>query len=229
MLPITKVEDAIVKRIVAAKLPYLRFIGSYGGELMGDWREVIRALPAVWVAFKEASAPECKNTARTRYQARLTYSTIVADRSARSESATRKGGPGSIGTYQMLDDVARLICMQDFGLDDVDPLAPGRVRSLFDGKVQEQALSVMSQEWTARVQFRLREPGQGPLPADGAALPTGYLPPEGQTFPGAANINNPAPLPELSKLALQYWLKPPQDMATDPPAAEDILTLNIQV
>lgn len=231
MLPITKIEDAIIKQIASAKLPYLRFVGSYGGELMGDWQEVIRALPAVWVAFKDASAQECKNTARTRYQARLTYTTIVADRSASSEAATRKGGPGSgsIGTYQMLDDVARLICMQDFGLDDVDPLAPGRVRSLFDGKVQQQGLSVMSQEWTAKVQFRLREPGQGPLPTDGAALPTGYLPPEGQTFPGSANANNPAPLPELSKLALQYWLKPPQHMATDPPTAEDILPLNIKV
>ena len=94
---------------------------------------------------------------------------------------------------------------------------------------QQQGLSVMSQEWTAIVQFRLREPGQAPLPADGAALPTGYLPPEGQIFPGAANIHNPAPLPELSKLALQYWLKPPQDVTTDPPAAEDILTLNLEM
>ena len=229
MLPITSIENAIIKQIAAAKLPYLRFVGSYGGELMGDWQEVIRALPAVWVAFKDASAPECKNTAHARYLSRLTFTTIVADRSARSEAATRKGGPGSIGTYQMLDDAARLICMQDFGLDNVDMLLPGRVRSLFDGKVQQQGLSVMSQEWTAIVQFRLREPGQAPLPADGVSLPTGYLPPEGQIFPGAANIHNPAPLPELSKLALQYWLKPPQDMATDPPAAEDLLTLNIQM
>lgn len=173
MLPITKIEDAIIKQIASAKLPYLRFVGSYGGELMGDWQEVIRALPAVWVAFKDASAQECKNTARTRYQARLTYTTIVADRSASSEAATRKGGPGSgsIGTYQMLDDVARLICMQDFGLDDVDPLAPGRVLSLFDGKVQQQGLSVMSQEWTAKVQFRLREPGQGPCPQTAQLCP----------------------------------------------------------
>ena len=125
MLPITKIEDAIIKQIAAAKLPYLRFIGSYGGELMGDWQEVIRALPAVWVAFKDASAPECKNTAHARYLSRLTFTTIVADRSARSEAATRKGGPGSrsIGTYQMLEDVARLICMQDFGLD-VDEETP---------------------------------------------------------------------------------------------------------
>lgn len=230
MLPITEIENGIIERIVAAKLPYLRLVANYGGELMGDWQGVIRSLPAVWVAFKDSTAPEPLNTARTRFRARLAFTTIVADRSVRSEAATRKGGPGNVGTYQMLDDVARLICMQDFGLDNVDHLRPGRVRSLFSAKTAAQALSVMSQEWTATVQFRLREPGQAPLPEDGATLqPGGYLPPEGQTFPGAANANNPAPLPGLNCLRLQYWLKPPQDMATDPPAAEDHITLQIQV
>lgn len=230
MLPIMEIENGIIEQIAAAKLPYLRLVSSYGGELMGDWQGVIRALPAVWVTFKDSTAPEPLNTARTRFRTRLAFTTIVADRSVRSEAATRKGGPGNVGTYQMLDDVARLICMQDFGLDNVDHLRPGRVRSLFSAKTAAQALSVMSQDWTAIVDVRLREPGQAPLPENGATLqPGGYLPPDGQTFPGAANANNPAPLPELNCLRLQYWLKPPQDMATDPPAAEDNITLNIQV
>ena len=230
MLPITEIENAIIERIAAAKLPYLRLVASYGGELVGDWQGVIRALPAVWVTFRDGTPPEPQNTARTRWLARLGFTTIVAARSSRSEAATRKGGPGNVGSYQMLDDVARLICMQDFGLDGVDHLRPGRTRSLFNAKTAAQALSVMSQEWTATVQIRLREPGQAPLPEGGVvAAPTGYLPPEGQTFPGAANVNNPAPLPGLNCLRLQYWLKPPQDMATDPPAAEDNITLQIQV
>lgn len=229
MLPITAIENGIIEQIAAAKLPYLRLVASYGGELVGDWQGVIRAVPAVWVTFKDSTPPEPQNTARTRFLTRLSFTTIVAARSSRSEAATRKGGPGNVGSYQMLDDVSQLICMQDFGLDGVDHLRPGRTRSLFNAKTAAQSLSVMSQEWTATVQFRLREPGQAPLPSDGAAASTGYLPPEGQTFPGTANANNPAPLPELHCLRLQYWLKPPQDMATDPPAAEDNITLNIQV
>lgn len=229
MLPITEIENAIIERIAAAKLPYLRLVASYGGELVGNWQDSIRAVPAVWVTFKDSTPPEPQNTARTRFLARLSFTTLVAAQSSRSEAATRKGGPGNVGSYQMLGDVARLICMQDFGLDGVDHLRPGRTRSLFNAKTAAQALSVMSQEWTATVQFRLREPGQAPLPEGGATAPTGYLPPEGQTFPGPANVNNPAPLPELDCLRLQYWLKPPQDMATDPPAAEDNITLNIQV
>ena len=199
MLPIMEIENGIIEQIAAAKLPYLRLVSSYGGELMGDWQGVIRALPAVWVTFKDSTAPEPLNTARTRFRTRLAFTTIVADRSSRSEAATRKGGPGNVGTYQMLDDVARLICMQDFGRDNVDHLRPGRVRSLFSAKTAAQALSVMSQDWTAIVDVRLREPGQAPLPENGATAsagtfvarlsPAGHQSPlpESQTSPGAVD------------------------------------------
>ncbi|MEG6593611.1 phage protein Gp37, partial [Desulfovibrio sp. 1188_IL3213] len=101
MLPIMEIENGIIEQIAAAKLPYLRLVSSYGGELMGDWQGVIRALPAVWVTFKDSTAPEPLNTASTRFRTRLAFTTIVADRSVRSEAATRKGGPGNVGTYQM--------------------------------------------------------------------------------------------------------------------------------
>ena len=64
MLPIMEIENGIIEQIAAAKLPYLRLVSSYGGELMGDWQGVIRALPAVWVTFKDSTAPEPLNTAR---------------------------------------------------------------------------------------------------------------------------------------------------------------------
>lgn len=226
MWPVAKIESSIVERIRSARLPYLRFVGSYGGELMGDWQEVVRAVPAVWVAFAGSAEPAPKNTANTRFVARLTYSTIVAARSVRSEEACRRGGPASVGSYRMLDDVATLLCMQDFGLDGVDYLRPGRVRSLFSAKIQGQALSVFSQEWSASVVIQLREPGQRAL---GTETADAYLPPEGQTFPGAAHARNPAPLPKLRDVALRYWLKPPQDMETDPPLLEDRITLNIRI
>lgn len=224
MMPVAALEAALVQRVRAARLPYLRYVGSYGGELVGDWRDVVRALPAVWVAFAGGTAPQQLNTAGTRYQATLTYSTIVADRSVHSEVATRQGGPASPGTYRMLSDVSALLTGSDL-FAGVDYLRPGRVRTLFAAATAQQALSVLAQDWTARCQFRLREPGQGPLGAEVGD----YLPPGGQTFPGAANTNNPAPLSEVSTLALRYWLKPPQDMTADPPAAEDNLTLNIQL
>lgn len=221
MMPLAALEAAIVERIRAAKLTYLRYVGSYGGELVGDWRDAVRALPAVWVAFAGGTAPRLLNTAQTRHESVLTYSVLVADRSVHSEAATRQGGPASPGTYRMLADVAALLTGADL-LPDVDYLRPGRVRTLFGPQVAQAALSVLSQEWTARCQFRLREPGQGPLGSEVG----GYLPPDGQCLPGSGHVNDPAPLSPLGSLALRYWLKPPQDMATDEPITEDDLTLN---
>jgi phage gp37-like protein len=225
MMPITAIENAIIERIRAAKLPYLRFVGSYAGELMGDWQDVIRALPAVWVAFQNSDAPRALDVSRTRYQTALTFAVVVAARSVRSEAATRKGAGGDVGSYRMLADVAALLALQDFDLTGVEYLRPGRVRSLFNAAVGKLALSVFSQDYTTIVQYKLREPGQVAL----GQTPDGYLPPEGQTLPGAANADKPAPQEEMRCIGLRYWLIPQQDMETEPPMSEDTLTLNIQL
>lgn len=208
------IESGMIECLTAAKPDYLRFVGSYGGELMGDWQAVIRALPAVWVAFQGMTDPKPCNTAQTRFEARVQFSTVVASRSLRSEATARKGGPAGtpyVGTYQMLEDVAARICMQDFGVDGVDYLRPGRIRTLFTAKMAAQALSVLAQDWTSRVQFTLREPGQRPIASEGEPTESGYLPPSAE------------PLPELRHLGLRYWLKPPQYPDTDDPLLTDIL------
>lgn len=221
MYRIHEIENAIIERIKEAKLPYLRFAGSYGGELTGDWQSVVRSLPAVWVTFKGSGTPAPLNTAHTRWRVELRFTTIVAAKSLRSEKATRHGGEHSIGTYQMLNDIGRLIAMQDFNLDGVDYLRPRDIRSLFNAGTGNNALSVFAQNWTTLVDIHMQEPCAAP-PDSGH---TGYVPPEGETFPGT---DFPQYQP-LDTLALRYWLKPPQDMATDPPVMEDHLTLNIQV
>ncbi len=211
---IDAIESGMIGRLAAEKLDYLRFVGSYGGELMGDWQAVIRALPAVWVAFQGMTDPKPCNTAQTRFESRVQFSMVVASRSLRSETTARKGGPANtpyVGTYQMLEDVAARICMQDFNVDGVDYLRPGRIRTLFTAKVATQALSVLAQDWTSRVQFTLREPGQRPIDSEEAPSESGYLPPSAE------------PLPELRHLGLQYWLKPPQDPDADDPLLTDIL------
>lgn len=226
MYRIHEVENAMIEHIKAAKLPYLRFVGSYGGELAGDWAGVIRSLPAVWVTFKGSGNPSPVNTAHTRWRMEARFTTIVAAKSLRSEAATRHGGEGKTGTYTMLSDIGRLLAMQDFNLDGIDYLRPREIRSLFNAGTGEKALSVFAQNWTTFVDIHMQEPCAAPLPkADAPADTTGYLPPVGETFP-ASTYPQYAP---LNTLALLYWLKPPQDMASDPPMAEDQLTLNIHV
>ena len=142
-----------------------------------------------------------------------------------SSPAPRTGGPATVGAYAMLTDVARLTAMQDYALDGVDYLRPGRIRSLFSGQVQAGSLAVFAQDWLCRVQARLRAPCERPLGTNAG----GYLPPDGQPLPGKAHAGDDPWLPPLEGLALRYWCKPPQDPATDPPLLEDHLTLNIRI
>lgn len=229
MYRIHEIENAVIERIKAANLPYLRFVGSYGGELMGDWQAVIRSLPAVWVTFKGSGTPAPLNTAHTRWRVELRFTTIVAAKSLRSEKATRHGGEHHVGSYQLLNDIGRIIALQDFNLDGVDYLRPRDIRSLFTAGSGAQALSVFAQNWTTLVDIHLQEPCAAPLspslPDDAPADSTGYLPPAGETFPGTSY---PRYQP-MNALVLRYWLKPPQDPQTDPPLMEDLLTLNIQL
>lgn len=215
---IAALESAILNALKDGRQPWLRFVGSYGGELVGDWEAVIRAVPAYWLAFSGMTAPRPLNTAQTRLEARLQFSLLAASRSVASEAASRTGGSRQPGTWQMLAHAARLLCMRDFGLDGVDFLRPGRIRTLFSAQVQGKALSVLAQDWQARMVCVLREPGQRPLGPDGADLPAGYLPPDA------------TPLPDMAALDLRYWLKPPQDPERDDPLLVDTVrfgSLNI--
>lgn len=200
---IAVIEDAIIRRLGEAGLPYLRTVATYGGELDGDTRQVVRAFPAVWVAFKGEGDPAPVGTSRTVWHVPATWVVLVAARNLRNEAATRKGDAVQVGTYQMLEDVRALLMCQDFteqgaaqGLE-MDPLRPGRTRSLYNGRLQDQGVSVYAQEWHTRYALRLPAPPLNPA-----------------TPPGA-------PLPELAAVGLRYHLQPDDGEAD----AVDLLTL----
>ncbi len=73
---------------------------------------------------------------------------IVGERNVRSEESTRQGGPGleEVGTYKMVEAVRRLLSGQDLGIR-IAHLVPGRVRTLFNTKVGDAALSVFACEF----------------------------------------------------------------------------------
>lgn len=219
---ITTIESAIVETIRAARLPYLRYLGTYGGELDGDPQSIIRQAPAVWVSYRDESAPEPRNTGRTRWTVKATFSVLVAARSLKNEEATRHGDAVHVGSYQMIEDVRALIALNDFGLSGVDYLRPGRTRTLFNGRLAACSMSILVQEWSTLYALRVREPGQRPLDAP----PGAYLPPEGTRLPGDAHTEDEPYLPPLSSYGLRYWLKPPLDPDIDEPSAVDLITLN---
>ena len=215
---IAAIETAIVETIRAARLPYLRYLGTYGGELDGDPQSIVRQAPAVWVSYRDESAPEPRNTGRTRWTVKATFSVLVAARSHKNEGAPRHGDAVHVGSYQMIEDVRALIGFNDFGLSGVDYLRPGRTRTLFNGRLAACSMSILMQEWSTLYALRAREPGQRPLDAP----PGAYLPPEGTRLPGDA----PTEGQPVSPSGLRYGLNPPLDPDIDEPSAVDLITLN---
>ena len=43
---IAALESAVLSALKRDKPAWLRFVGSYAGELAGDWEAVVRAVPA---------------------------------------------------------------------------------------------------------------------------------------------------------------------------------------
>ncbi|GAB6124324.1 DUF1834 family protein [Humidesulfovibrio idahonensis] len=194
------IEDAILARIAGAKLPYLRTLATYGGELDEGLGEAVRRFPAVWTAFKSEGEGVPLNTAKSVYRIPATWVVFVAARNLRNEAATRRGDKVKVGTYQMLKDVRALLAGQDFGLA-IDNLRPGRVQSMVSAKYRGQGVSVYAQEWNTRYDYRVTERGTG-APLDATGQPV-------------------TPLPELSAIGFNYYLKPGDDV----PDAVDLITL----
>ena len=160
MLIYAAIEDAIMARLKAASdggaLGYrLAEIASYGGEFDDElFFTQVRKFPAVWVTIGGAK----KKTVlarKTIYTA--TLAVMVGTRTVRGERFTRHGSVGEPGSYQLLEDVRRLLAGQTFGLD-IAPLRPGADRTLFNTRNGSQARSVLAVEFDTDYTFALDDP-----------------------------------------------------------------------
>lgn len=220
---ITVIEEAIMAQILAAKLPYLRSLATYGGQLDGSFSEVIRQLPGVWVFFKGEGPGSALNTTRRQWKIPATFMVIVAARNVRNEAAARHGDALQIGTYQMLADLRALLLQQTFSLP-IEPLKPGLTRTLFNVRLQAQAMSGFSQEWQTSYTAETRDPQYDSEFAPDAMNPDGTLPPgqtPGSSVPGGTLPPLPS-LPPLGGVGLKYHLQPDDDGEPD---VVDLITL----
>lgn len=166
---IGQIEDAIIARIKAAAdaLPGLGYrlkeVASYGGELDDDLAKVVRQFPAVWVTFAGCAASRQLSTQKHKWITRATFVTMVAARNVRGERATRHGikeggAIKEIGAYQMIGDVSLLLAGSDLGLE-ITRLNPGAIRTLYNTRLNGQALAVFAREWHCDfIETRPREP-----------------------------------------------------------------------
>lgn len=157
MLIYAAIEDAILARLQAASdsnaLGYrLAELASYGGEFDDEtFFTQVRKFPAVWVTIGGSKGKPI-SARKTLYTA--TIAVMVGTRNVRGERQTRHGTVAAPGSYQLLDDVRRLLAGQSFGLA-ISPLRPGADRTLFNTKLGNQARSVLAAEfateWTLSV------------------------------------------------------------------------------
>lgn len=166
---IAAIEDAIIARIKAAAsaVPGLGYqlptVESYGGELDDDLPSVVRKFPAVWVTFAGSGKSRAVATARNKWRTPATFAVMVGARNVRGERSTRQGVKvdgvlKEVGVYQMLDDISLLLINSDLGLP-IEYFKPGATRTLFNTKLNGQALAVFAREWhTEFIETQPREP-----------------------------------------------------------------------
>lgn len=176
---IIQTERAICERLRQGLGKMSSVVRSYGGELDGEPEEIARQLPAIWVTFGGIQKTENANVGKRKYKAHGRFVVIVGERSVRSEEASRQGGPNlnEVGTYKLVAAVRRLLSGQDMDLP-IAHLIPGRVRTLFNTRLERQALSVFACEFDTAWMEEALENGAFPLtdaPADSVdSIFTGY-------------------------------------------------------
>lgn len=148
MLIYAAIEDAIIARIKAASdsgaLGYrLAHVDSYGGEFDDEtFFTQFRKFPAVWVTVG-GSKPKVVSARKAMRSP--TIAVMVGTRNVRGERSTRHGTVSEPGSYQLLDDVCRLLDGSDLGLA-ISALELGADRTLFNTRMGNEARSVLAVE-----------------------------------------------------------------------------------
>ncbi len=219
--PINTIETAIVERLRLGLGKLVRSVESYGGEFDEDLATVVRSFPAAWVTFIGVLGTKPTSTSRKQYVVSGRFVVMVGQRSVRSESASRKGNDGS---YQLVQAVRRLLANQDFGLDGVDHMQPGAVRTLFNGQTRSDAASVFACEFDVRWTESSLEPGRWPAPDLELVGTPGNNDPDEIFAENGGKLD--VPYGDLERVKLDHRL--PNTDAGSPPDATDIVILGSQ-
>lgn len=141
---ITMIEAGLVARL-RSKMGASLQVESYGGQLDDDAWEWVRRLPAMWVAFdrivgvKQLSARTFRKTGR--------FGVVAAQRAFR-EPERRLGvaaGTGQDrGVFQLLEDAEEALVGRTLQLP-IDPIKPGAITPLLQGRPQGEAIAVYVQ------------------------------------------------------------------------------------
>lgn len=143
---IGNIEQGIIDRVETAHggagsaLGYkFKTLGSYGGELEGDPKEIAKRFPCFLAMF--AGIQSTEELGPNTYKHTAGFALILGNQDRRNNESTRRGVGAKPGSYQLVIDILKLISGETLGLE-IEPIVPGRVRALANSK----SLSIYSAE-----------------------------------------------------------------------------------
>lgn len=158
-----RVELAIIERLKAvSKLGvlgyHLRTVETLPIDVDDKLKNYVGQLPAAWTVFGGWRTLS-QNRVGSLVEAR--FSVVVAAQNQRGEPASRLGGgPGEVGSYQMLNDVVRLLVGSSLGLD-IAALELGPSSVLYSGPILgELKASILAASFTTRLTITPWSPDQ---------------------------------------------------------------------
>lgn len=157
--PISIIESAMVERLKIHNQNdtwgfRVKNIDAYGGQFDTP-EEIARAAsqsPGLWVTFQSKAGRIGNNR---QYEDTLTFAVFALAKSYRPEEL-RRGGPETIGLYQLIAAVTRSFLNQDFGLT-IKPLELASVTPLWRGGPQGGGISLSILTFTTQVSTGLPE------------------------------------------------------------------------
>jgi len=149
MYTITEIEDAIVNALKASDMAaYCKKIDSYQVEA-GDLEEQIRIfagqLPCALIVY--SGSPEFIYSLSGVQDMPMTFSILLCAQSLRGKGEARRG---NVGTYQMIDDLRKILTNNQIGLN-IDPLLPTKV----EAEINTKNFSAYSMEFKTSCRYTL--------------------------------------------------------------------------
>lgn len=149
---IGEIENAIVQRIDTATLGYKpRKVATYGAEFSMGLERIVRDFPAFLVAYQGG---ELMQERRSSFKFSARFTVICCANSLRNEAAARQGAGSGVGSYQMAQDVVRLLSGRTLDLS-IDPIRPTAIQALINDRADQQLASVYGVELTTAFNFDL--------------------------------------------------------------------------
>lgn len=144
-------EDAIVAALAgdATIAAYIMDVVSWQGTLEDAVQEAVIREPAILVLCAGA---EFEERGALEHIASVEWHIVVKHRSLRGERYRRApAAPGEVGTYQMVQDVLRVLVGQDLELEGMSPLAPKAVELLQTSSSKDRAQSAYTLIFTSEL------------------------------------------------------------------------------